>query len=107
MGRATLPPHPIAALVHASVAGRVLCRGLRQVKCSAAIIYILALSDSLPLTRQIPFQPLFLRSSARASRAALTNGARVARGSAVWMKACYTRVSIHHHHFPLPKMIRS
>lgn len=44
MGRATLPPHTIAALVHASVAGRVFCRGLRQVKCSAAMIYILALT---------------------------------------------------------------
>lgn len=44
MGRATLPSHTIAALVHASVAGRVFCRGLRQVKWSAAMIYILALT---------------------------------------------------------------
>lgn len=35
-----------------------------------------------------PQLPLFLRSSARASRAALTSGESVARGSAVWMKAC-------------------
>lgn len=32
--------------------------------------------------------PLFFRSSARAIRAALTRGARVASGSAVCMKAC-------------------
>ena len=34
------------------------------------------------------YVPLFLRSSARATLAALTKGARVASGSAICMKPC-------------------
>lgn len=51
IGRATIPPHSIAALVHTSVAGGVLSWfASSQVVCRHDI---LALSNSLPLTHHI------------------------------------------------------
>jgi len=59
-------------------------------------VHVFHLFEILDSTRENPcvgcivndYEPLFFRSSALATLAALTRGARVASGSAVCMKAC-------------------